>query len=163
MLQSVNAKSVQIKFYTADRLPCFGCQIFKKWPFKLGRMYQTAHQNDAFNALWLCCSKLSPACLCYDSKPAKLHKARWAIQLFNHLLGLPNRASSPSLSRTIKRRDIHLEVLSLQNCKSIDYFFCFHRALGISPKDLEGFEADIAFIYPTLVCSLTIWTLIWLL
>ena len=29
-----------------------------------------------------------------NSKPAKLHKARWAIQLLNHLLGLPNRASS---------------------------------------------------------------------
>ena len=45
-------------------------------PFKLGRMYQTAHQNDGFNALRLCCSKLNPACLYYDSKPAKLHKAR---------------------------------------------------------------------------------------
>ena len=71
----------------------FGCQMFKKWPFKLGRMYQTAHQNDGLNALRLCCSKLNPACLCYDSKPAKLHKARWATQLLNHLLGLPNRAS----------------------------------------------------------------------
>ena len=57
-------------------------------------MYQTAHQNDGFPALRLCCSKCNPACLCYDSKPAsKLHKARWPIQLINHLLGLPNRAS----------------------------------------------------------------------
>ena len=72
---------------------CFGCQMFKKWPLKLGRMYQTAHQNEGFNALRLYCSKLNPACLCYDSKPAKLHKARWTIQLLNHLLGLPNRAS----------------------------------------------------------------------
>ena len=61
--------------------------------FKLGRMYQTARQNDGFNPLRLCCSKLNPACLCYDSKPAKLHKARWAIQFLNHLLGLPNRQS----------------------------------------------------------------------
>ena len=30
VLQAANAKSVQIKFYTADRLPCFGCQMFKK-------------------------------------------------------------------------------------------------------------------------------------
>ena len=37
------------------------------------------------------------------------------------------------------------------------------ESLGISPKDLEGFKADIAFIYKTLACSLTIWTLIWLL
>ena len=29
---------------------------------KLGRMYQTAHQNDGFNALRLYCSKLNPAC-----------------------------------------------------------------------------------------------------
>ena len=83
----------EIKFYMADRLPCFGCKMFKKWPFKLGRTYQTAQQNDGFNALQLCCSKLNPACLCYDSKPAKVHKARWAIQLLNHPLRLPNRAS----------------------------------------------------------------------
>ena len=43
-------------------------------------LYQTAHQNDGFNALWLYCSKLNPACSCYDFKPAKLRKARWAIQ-----------------------------------------------------------------------------------
>ena len=48
----------------------------QKIPFKLGRMYLTAHQDDGFNALRLCCSKLNPACLCFDSKPAKLHKAR---------------------------------------------------------------------------------------
>ena len=44
-----------------------------------------------------------------------------------------------SLSRAIKRSDFHLEVLSLQNRKSFEYFLCFHRTLGISPKDLEGF------------------------
>ena len=68
-----------------------------------------------------------------------------------------------SLSRTIKRSDIHLEVLSAQSRKSFEYFLCFHRTLGISLKDLEGFKADIAFIYRTLACSLTIWTLILLL
>ena len=45
-------------------------------------------------AVRLCCSKLNPDCLCYDSKRAKLHNAGWAIQLLNHLLKLPNRASS---------------------------------------------------------------------
>ena len=25
---------------------------------------------------------------------------------------------------------------------SFEYFLCFHRTLGISPKDLEGFKAD---------------------
>ena len=63
-----------------------------------------------------------------------------------------------SLSRAIKRSDIYLEVLSLQNRKSFEYFLCFHRTLGIFPKDLERFKADIAFIYTTLACSLTIWT-----
>ena len=142
----------------------FWLSMFKKWPFKLGRMYQTAHQNNGFNALRLCCSKLNPACLCYDSKRAKLHKARWV----NHSTSQPSSRTAKSgkftsLSRAIKRSDIHLEVLSSQNRKSFEYFLCFQRTLGISPKDLEGFKADIAFIYTTLTCSLTIWTLIWLL
>ena len=50
-----------------------------------------------------------------------------------------------SLSRAIKRSDIHLEVLSSQNSKSFEYFHCFHRIVGISPKDLEGFKADNDF------------------
>ena len=60
------------------------------------------------------------------------------------------------LSRAIKRSDIHLEVPFLQNRSSFDYFFCFHCTVGISPKDLEGFKADIAFIFKTLACSLAI-------
>ena len=50
-----------------------------------------------------------------------------------------------SLSRAMKQNEIHLKVLSLKNRKSFEHFFCFHRTLGISPKDLEGFKADIAF------------------
>ena len=137
-------------------MPCFGCQMFKKWSLKLGRMYQTAYQNDGFNALRLYCSKRNPACLCYDSKPAKLHQARWAIQLLNHLLGQSGKFAL--LSRAIKHSDIHLEVLSLQNRKSFEYFSSFHRTLGISPKDLEGYNADIAFTYMALACSLAIST-----
>ena len=57
-----------------------------------------------------------------------------------------------SLSRAIKHSDIHLEVLSSQNHKSFEYFVCFHWTLGISPKDLEGFKGDIAFIYTMLAC-----------
>ena len=60
------------------------------------------------------------------------------------------------LSRAIKHSVIHLEVLSLQNRKFFEYIFCFHRALGISPKDLEGFSVAITFIYTTLACSLAI-------
>ena len=157
-LYATDCDCFEIKFYTADRLPCFGCQMFTKWSFKLGRMYQTAHQNDGFNVLRLCCSKLNPACLCYDSKPAKLHKARWAIQLLNHLLGLPNGASlrlfqERSTAVTFIVKFFPHRIVNLLNISS----------LGIPPKDLEGFKADIAFIHTTLACSLTIWTLIWLL
>ena len=53
-------------------------------------------------------------------------------------------------SRAIKHSNIHLKVLSLQNGKSFENFLRFHRTLGISTKDLEGFKADIAFIYTAL-------------
>ena len=67
-----------------------------------------------------------------------------------------------SLSRAIMQAQWHSSWSSFsQNRKSFEYFLCFH--LGISPKDFEGFKADITFIYTTLACSLTIWTLIWLL
>ena len=84
-----------------------------------------------------------PACAMIPNQLAKLHKAPWAIQLLNHLFGLPNWASSR-----------HLEVLSLQNRNSFEYFLCFQQTLGISPKDLEGFKADIAFIHTALVARL---------
>ena len=42
------------------------------------------------------------------------------------------------LSRAIKHSDIDPEFLFLQNRKSFEYFLCFHRTLGISPKDLQG-------------------------
>ena len=55
-------------------------------------MYQTAYQNDGFNALRLYCSKRNPACLCYDSKPAKLHQARCNISKTSASVssGVPN-------------------------------------------------------------------------
>ena len=56
------------------------------------------------------------------------------------------------LSRAVKHSDIHLKVLSLQNHKSFEHFFCFHRTSGIFLKDLERFKADIAFIYTALAC-----------
>ena len=40
---ATDCECFEIKFYTVDRLPCFGCQMFKKRPFKLGKMYKTAH------------------------------------------------------------------------------------------------------------------------
>ena len=122
-------------------------------------MYQTAHQNDGFHALRLCCSKCNPACLCYDSKPAKLHKARWAIQLLNHFLGVPNRASSRRFQERSSAVTFILKLFPYRIVNLLfEYFLCLHRTLGISrSKDLEGFKADIAFIYTKLACSLTIW------
>ena len=104
----------------------------QKWPFKLGRMYQTAHQNDGFNVLRLCYNKLNSACLCYDSKPAKLQGM------------MSNATSQPSsrtaklgkftfLSRTIKRSDIHLEVLSSQNHKSLRKSFWTKKSINKIP------------------------------
>ena len=58
-LYATDCECFELKqFYTANRLPCFGCQMLKNWPSKLGRMYQTVHQNDGFNALWLYCSNI---------------------------------------------------------------------------------------------------------
>ena len=59
-------------------------------------------------------------------------------------------------SREIKH--IRLGVFFLQNRKSFEHFVCFHRTLGISPEDLEGYKVDIAFIYSALACSLTMST-----
>ena len=59
-------------------------------------------------------------------------------------------------SREIKH--IHLEVFFLQNRKSFEHFVCFHRTLGISPEDLEGYKVDIPSIYSALACSLTMST-----
>ena len=60
-------------------------------------------------------------------------------------------------SRAIKHSGIHLEVLSfIQNRKSFEHFVCFHWTLGISPEELGGFKANIAFIYSALACSMTI-------
>ena len=112
-----------------------------------------------YNALRLYCSKLNPACLCYvwfqTSKTSK-----------STLTDSTSQPSSPTaksgkfalLSRAIKHSDIDLEVLLLQNRKSFENFFRFHRTIGISPKDLERFKADIAFNYTTFACSLAIST-----
>ena len=58
-----------------------------------------------------------------------------------------SRAAKSGKSRYFQERSstvISSEVLSLQSRKSFEYLFCFHRTLGISPVDLEGFKADIA-------------------
>ena len=154
MLQTANAKSVQIKFYTGDRLSCFGCQIFKNWPFKLERMYQTAHQNDGFNVLRLnCINSTLPACAKIpDQHNFTRHDGRLNLLTIFLAAKSGNFALFP---RAFKHSDFIFKfLLSLQSRKSFGYFFRFHRTLGISLKDLEGFKADIALIYRALDCSL---------
>ena len=110
MLQSANAKSVQIKFYTADRLPCFDYQMFKKWPLKLGRMYQTAHQNDGFNALRLnCINSTLPACgmiPCQTSKLLQSCKSFEKIFCFHRTLGI-----SPQKIKPVSQGMFHVKTL----------------------------------------------------
>ena len=57
--------------------------MLKKWPLKLGRMFQTAHQNDGFNALRL-----------YLLVPWFQTNKTSQGTMSDHLLELPNRASS---------------------------------------------------------------------
>ena len=141
------------------RLPCFGCQMFEKWPLKLGRMYQTAHQNDGLNTLPLYSSKLNPAYLCYVwVQTSKTSQGTMSDSTSQTTSRTAKSGKFALLSRAIKHSDIDLEVLFLQNRKSFEYFFRFHRTLRISPKELEGFKADIAFIYTTLPCSQAIST-----
>ena len=153
MLQSANAKSVQIKFHTADRLPCFGCQMLKKWPLKLRRMNQTAHPNDGFNAHRLnCINSTLPDCVMI---PNQLQNFTRHDERFNFST-IFSGCQIGQVRVTFKSDEaqwFHLEFLSLRSRKSFENFFCFHRTLGISPKDLEGFKADIAFIYTALACS----------
>ena len=87
----------------------------------------------------------------------KLDKARWAIQLLNFFSRAAKSDKFALLSRAIKHSDIQLEVLSLQNSKSFEHFFCFRRTLGISPR-FRRIQTDIAFIYTVLACSLAIST-----
>ena len=57
---------------------------------------------------------------------------------FSTIFSTAKSGKFTSLSRAIKRSVIHLEVLSSQNRKYFEHFLCFHRTLGISPKDLAG-------------------------
>lgn len=153
MRQTANAKSVQIKFYTADRLPCFGCHMFKKWPLKLGRMYQTVHQNDGFNALRPnCINATLPACAVI---PNQQNFTRHDEPFnFSTIFSGCQIGQVRVTFKSDQAQWFHREILSLKSRKYFEYFFCFHRTLGISPKNLEGFKADIAFIHTALACSL---------
>ena len=76
----------------------------------------------------------------------------------------------PLLSRAIKHSDIHLEVLFLQSRKFFEYFFCFHRTLGISPKgvasllagDFHKFELLFDFLARNFIGSCVIRCAFWL-
>ena len=150
-----------IKFYTADRLQCFGLSnVQKNDHLNLEECTrQLTRMVDLIPSDFATVSSTLPACAMIPNQQNR-HDERFNI--LNHLLGLPNRAIScyfqeRSSAVTFILKLFPYRIVNLLNISS------FHRTLGISSKDLEGFKADIAFIYTTLACSLTIWTLIWLL
>ena len=115
-------------------------------------LYQTAHQNDGYNALQLnCINSTLPACaMIPNQQNFTRHNERFNFSTI--FLG----CQIGQVCVTFKSNQahwFHLEVLSLQSCKSFENFFCFHQTLGISPKDLEGFKADIVFIYTAFACN----------
>ena len=161
MLQTANVLKSNIT--RPIGLPCLTVKWSKNDPLNLEECTrQLTRMMELMPSDFAAVNSTLPACA-IDSKPAKLHKARWAIQLLNHLLGLPGRASLRLFQERSSAVTFILKFFPHRVRKSLEYFLCFHRTLGISLKDLEGFKADIAFIYTTLACSLTIWTLIWLL
>ena len=145
-----------IKFYTADRLPCLAVKCSKNDHLNLEECTrQLTRMMDLMLSDFAAVNSTLAACaMIPNEQNFTRHDERFNFS--TTFFGLPNSGKLTSLSRAIKLNDIHLEVLSSQNRKSFERFLCFHRTLGISPKDLEGFKADIAFIYPTLACSLTI-------
>ena len=110
----------------------------KKWVGVCGPLLKTltlfmARMMDSMPSDWLYCSKLNPSCLCYDSKPAKLHKARWAIQLLNHLLGLPNRTSSRFFQEQSSTVTFILRFFSYRNVNRVNSSF-FTELKAFLPK-----------------------------
>ena len=114
-------------------------------------MYRTAHQTDGFNALRLnCINSDLPACaMIPNQQNFTRHDERFSFST------VFSGCQIGQVCVTFKSEQVqwfHLEVLSIQSRKSFKHFFCFHRTLGISAKDLEGFKADIALIYTALAC-----------
>ena len=113
-------------------------------------MYQTAHQTDGFNALRLnCINSNLPACaMIPNQQNFTRHDERFS---FSTVFWGCQIGQVCVTFKSDQAQWFHLEVLSIQSRKSFKHFFCFHRTLGISAKDLEGFKADIALsrILPT--------------
>ena len=121
-------------------------------------MYQTAHQNDGFNALrFYCINSTLPACaMIPDQQNFTRHDERFSIStiLSSCQIGQVPVSFKSDQAVTLILKFFLYRTVNLFNIN----FFCFHRTLSISPKDLEGFKADIAFIYTTLACSVAIST-----
>ena len=152
-LYATDCQCFEIKFYTADQLPSvFGLSNVQKMTIKTYK--NVSDSSPDFTAV----NSTLPACAIIPNQQNFTRHDE------------PDSTSQPSsraaksspfalLSRAIKHSDVYLKVLFLQNRKYFEYFFCFHLTLGISPKDLERFKADInAFICTTLACSLAIST-----
>ena len=156
-LYATDCECFEIKFYTADRLPCLAVKCSKNDHLNLEECTrQLTRMMDLMPSDFAAVNSTLPACVMIPNQQNfTRHDERFNFStIFSDCQTESGKFTS--LSRVIKRGDIHLEVLSSQSRKSFEYFLCFHRTLGISLKDLEGFKADIAFTYRTLACSLTI-------
>ena len=117
-------------------------------------MYQTAHQNIRFNVLrlyWFVNSTLPACAMIPNQQNFTRHDERFNFSTIFSGCQIGQVRSSTVTFILKFFSDLH-------NGKSFEHFFSFHRTLGISPNDLEGFKADIAFIYTMLACCLAIST-----
>ena len=124
MLQSAKRNLFKWNFTRPIGCRCFGCQMFKKWPLNLGRMYQTAHQTDGFNALRLnCINSNLPACaMIPNQQNFTRHDERFS---FSTVFSGCQIGQVCVTFKSDQAQWFHLEVLSIQSRKSFKHSFLF--------------------------------------
>ena len=93
-LYATDCECFEIKFYTADRLPCFGCQCSKNDRLNLEECTrQLTRMMGLMPSDFAAVNSTLPACAMIPNEQNFTRHDERIIQLLNHLLGLPNRAS----------------------------------------------------------------------
>ena len=138
-LSQLNARGLGSR-YTADRLPCLAVKCSKNDHLNLQECTrQLTRMMDLMPSDFAAVNSTLSACAMIPNQPENFtrHDERFNLST----IILPNRASLRLFQEGSSKVtfEVHLEVLSSQNRKAFEYFLCFHRTLGISPKDLEGF------------------------
>ena len=96
---------------------------------KLGRMYQTDHRNDGFNALRLYCSKLNPVCNAFFQFPKRFWKGPEETVWFeNRCLGvnklggmMKELSSAANLSQIYTNHSIRTTAITLWSDAGVSY------------------------------------------